>query len=476
MIKEKTYIKTTKILAIVLVLLFVFSSIFPVMNAGSMNKKTSVNNSNTIVCETDDYDLLIITIDSYVEPLNKLKTHKESFGIRTNIVTVSQIYQEIGSTGRDNPEKIKYYIKNCADLSNIEFVLLVGNFKKVPVRYVHNQDVQQGFNEPTFISELYYADIYDSEGGFSSWDSDGDGVFGEWIDDGVATEAEDKDIDLYPDVYVGRLACRNKVEVKTMVDKIITYETGAYGQDWSNRIVVAAGDTYPKYPTNEGEENTKHVLENMSDYDQTTLWTSDGTLTGVQDIIREINKGCGFLYFDGHANPFQWSTHPPEESKVWIRGLSILTMSLLMNKNMYPICVVGGCHNNQFDVHLGKLLEDPYYYFTFIPECWGWKLTRKIGGGSIATIGCSGLGMTKEDKDSFRGAGDFLEPSYFYEIGVNKTEYLGMAWGNAISGYLDEFPIDWNTPAAGDYAIDAKSVQQSVLLGDPSLKIGGYDQ
>jgi len=82
--------------------------------------------------------------------------------------------------------------------------------------------------------------------------------------------------------------------------------------------------------------------------------------------------------------------------------------------------------------------------------------------------------MTKEDKDSFSGAGDYLEPSFFYQIGVNNSEYLGDAWMNTLRMYLDKYPIDWDTPAAWDYAIDAKTVQQWVMLGDPSLKIGGY--
>jgi hypothetical protein len=47
--------------------------------------------------------------------------------------------------------------------------------------------------------------------------------------------------------------------------------------------------------------------------------------------------------------------------------------------------------------------------------------------------------------------------------------------GNAVSDYLDHFPINWNQGATNDSADDAKSVQQCVLLGDPSLKIGGYD-
>lgn len=419
-------------------------------------------------------DLLIITPQSFVSALQPLKDHKDKHGIETTIVTLDEVFNQNYWQGRDSAEKIKYFIKQSIEDWNISYVLLVGDFRQMPIRYVYNQDVMHGFQEPRFISEVYFADIYNADGSFSTWDTDEDGIYGEWIDDGSNNSAEDQPIDLYPDVAVGRIACRNKQEVNIMVNKIISYETNAFDSDWADNIMVCAGDTYPKLNGNEGEENTMHVLENMTGYDQSHLWASDGTLTGVKDIIDAFNDGLGFVYFDGHANPFHWSTHPPGDGSTWIDGLSILSMSLLRNKDMYPIVLVGGCHNLQFDVHLGKLAEDPYYYYTWIPECWGWKLTRTINGGSIATIGCSGLGMTKEDKDSFSGAGDYLEPSLFYQIGTNQTEYLGDAWVNALTMYLGRYPIDWNTPAAKDDAIDAKTVQQWVLLGDPSLKIGGY--
>jgi hypothetical protein len=148
-------------------------------------------------------------------------------------------------------------------------------------------------------------------------------------------------------------------------------------------------------------------------------------------------------------------------------------MTKLRNNEMLPVCVVNSCHNLEFDVNIFYILKQSYYYMTWIPECWGWKLTRKIGGGSIATIGYSALELTKEDKDSLEGAADYLDNSFFYNYGVNKIEILGEVWKESISRYLDKYPIDWNTPAGGDFSIDAKTVQQWVLLGDPSLQIGG---
>jgi hypothetical protein len=431
------------------------------------------NNSEQIdSTESSVYDLLIITPDEYSLLLKPLVNHKNNMDVKTRLVSVSEVYSQV-FLGRDKPEKIKFFIKDAYDNWGIKYVMLVGDFRKMPIRYVYNNE--PNWTEPCFISELYYADIYNKNGNFSSWDANDNGVFGEWIGD----NAQDSDIDLYPDVYVGRFACRNSFEVKIMVNKVINYETSTYGSDWFKRIVVAAGDTYPDgqypFPTPEyeGEENMRTVLGYMSGFENTTLFTSDATLEGPDDIIKAVNPGCGFLAFDGHANPALWSTHQPN-NREFIPDFNILTISRLWNFQKLPVCVVGGCHNSQFDVHLSRILEEPWYYRTWVPECWSWTLTRKIGGGSIATIGNTGLGMSKEDKSSLSGAGDYLEPQFFYEYGVNGTDILGECWGKAITRYLNAYPINWNTPAGWDYSIDAKTVQQWVLLGDPSLKIGGY--
>lgn len=472
-----------KLVVMLMVFLFI-GSLAPISQAYSITvhkQNDGCSSSQAITSQkASTYDLLIITPEIYAFALQPLVDHKNSFGVKTKLVTLDEVYRSDAAFwhGRDKPEKIKYFIKSAIEEWGISYVMLVGDFRQMPIRYVYNDEPYEGFPEPYFISELYYADIYDQNGNFSSWDSNNNGVFGEW----KGTEAQDKDIDLYPDVYVGRLACRNTLEVKVMVNKIITYETTAYDADWFNRIVVVAGDTYYdgyynfSTPLYEGEENAKTVLSYMPGFTNTSLFTSDGTLRGPRDVIRAIDQGCGFLFFDGHASPMKWSTHKPNDT-AWVDGLSTFTMNRLINNKKLPVCVVGGCHNMQFDVNLFNLLKNPiksYYYSTWAPECWGWKLTSKIGGGSIATIGCTGLGLTKEDKSTREGASDYLDSRFFYEYGINGTTILGKVWANAITDYLDKYPIDWNTRAGWDYAYDAKTVQEWVLFGDPSLQIGGY--
>jgi hypothetical protein len=186
------------------------------------------------------------------------------------------------------------------------------------------------------------------------------------------------------------------------------------------------------------------------------------------------------MFFEGHASPIAWGTHPPEIEKngTWVWGLKNYHMNFLRNGYKLPIVVAAACHNGQFDVTplnlLKKLQGEIVHVGTWALECWAWKMTSHPIGGSIATISNTGLGMSKEDKQSMKGAGDFMDMQFFVEYGNNRQEYLGDVWMDSISNYLDEFPIDWNDPAGSDSAYDAKTPQEWTLFGDPSLRIGGY--
>ena len=70
----------------------------------------------------------------YLEPL---VAHKNSHGIQTKLVTLNDIHDGtyFPAEGRDIQEKIKYFIKNAKETWNITYVMLVGNFAQVPVRY-----------------------------------------------------------------------------------------------------------------------------------------------------------------------------------------------------------------------------------------------------------------------------------------------------------------------------------------------------
>ncbi|RLF33304.1 MAG: peptidase C25 [Thermoplasmata archaeon] len=210
------------------------------------------------------YDLVVVAPKIFEKYLQRLVDHKNHVGVKTFLKTTEDIYNEY--RGRDKPEKIKYFIKDAIEKYNIKYVLLVGGLKSqfyakprddcnqgskgwyLPVRYTNLYDNPkfpldgEVLHDPGVLSDLYYADIYESGGNFSSWDPNCDGVFAAWGKPGVS---DDLGIDLLPDVCVGRLPCRNVNEVKTVVDKIINYEsTPVHDTDWFNKVTVVSGDGF----------------------------------------------------------------------------------------------------------------------------------------------------------------------------------------------------------------------------------------
>ncbi len=127
---------------------------------------------------------------------------------------------------------------------------------------------------------------------------------------------------------------------------------------------------------------------------------------------------------------------------------------------MYPIVVIGGCHTAGFDKNLWEGIN----YFTI--ECLSWVYARKINGGGIATIGNTALEYGIGGKDFINAYGGFLE-ARFFEVYGNGTDTLGEIWAEEIKMYVDALP-------ARNDMLHCKAVENWILLGDPSLKIGGY--
>ena len=464
-----------------------------VLYASEFSIKMNIDTTHAPLFTADEYDLLIVCPNKYkygrawYNELLPLVEHKEGHGIRTKLVSLDQA---ISGTyfpvqGRDDAEKLKYFIKEAIEQWGIKYVMLVGGRQGgvlnerwlMPVRYTHLDD-GSGW-EASYLSDLYFADVYKYEDGklvFEDWDSNGNGKFAEWK--GMKKD----ELDLAPDVAIGRLACRNIMEVKIMVKKIIEYEnSNALNEPWFKKMVVVGGDTFPPEddPYYEGEVSTAKSLEYMEGFEPVKLWTSLGTLTGEEDVVNAVSQGCGFLNFEGHGNPMSWATHPPNDEETWIGGLIVSDIPKLSNKNMYPVCVVGGCHNSQFNVSVFNLLKlekfyETYYKSEWSPECWSWWLARKIDGGSIATIGCTGLGYgyigdynNDGIPDCIQGLGGWIDIEFFRIYGQEKIDVLGDIHSTAITNYVSNFPVMKDN-------IDCKTVQEWVLLGDPSLKIGGY--
>ena len=447
---------------------------------------------NPLLPNYSSYDLLIIAPPEFIRYLQPLVDHKIDHGVNTRLASLNEVYEKMYWQGRDNAEKIKYYIKSSVENWGVKYVLLVGGIKgqstewNLPARYSHVvPPEEQEYPEASFVSDLYFADIYDGSGEFSSWDSNGDNLFAEWS--GTFKD----DMDVYPDVYLGRLPCRNVAEVKIMVDKIINYEKSpSKDKQWFKNLLLVGGDSYvEEAQINEGELICDEASLKMPGFTPVEVYATQNDING-QTVNNAMNQGSGFAYFCGHGSDVSWNTHffPANDSNL-CSGYTVIDMIFLKNKYKLPVTIVGGCHNGQFDISIMKsitkgldkkglkyfLPSSRFWYDGWAPNCWAWWLTRKLGGGAIATIANTGLGTHGEGDVDNNSVADYLEvldgwmELRFLELyGEYNNDILGGNHGQTITEYLNRF-------IGNEAKMDVKMVQQWELFGDPSLKIGGYE-
>jgi len=268
--------------------------------AENVNIKISYENPNIdIFPQKNTYDLVIISPLKFSTELQRLVNHKNTFGVKTVLKTTELIYQQY--PGIDEPEQIKYFIKDALETWGVKYVMLVGGLKSnfyakpkddinhgsagwyLPVRYSNFQwDGAASYNftsgEPGYLCDLYYADIYNSTGAFDNWDSNGNGIFAEWSGD-----LRDE-LDLYPDVALGRLACRSNKEVKDVVNKIINYEKQPADPSWFKRMIAISGDGF----LDQEDWNIQWDTNGLVDGEY-TIYAQSSNPEGVYGPIDEIH-------------------------------------------------------------------------------------------------------------------------------------------------------------------------------------------
>jgi len=398
----------------------------------------------------ESYDLIVLAPSDFTGELNNLITHKISRGINATLVTLSDIKSGIyfPPDGRDDEEIVKYFIKNAIEQWNTRYVLLVGGADQFPTRYTHVYVSYGSGDAEVFASDLYFADIYDENNDFCSWDSNENNLFGEYQ---WGSERLTDEVDILPDVYLGRLACVNNNEVAIVVNKIIKYENQeSYKKEWFSNMVLCGGDTFPgdSQTIDEGEYLCGVVENVMTGFSSNPLYVSNGNLRTTTDIADGVSDGGGFFILAGHANPSSWSTHPHENEKIWIptSGFRNAHAASLNNGDKLPILLTESCSP---------------FKFPSIDDCLGWSFISNPTGGAIAGFGCTGLSWGSGGSGVVSSlTGKLLVDTvkaYKYDGAIT----VGEMWGRGINRYYKPY-LD-----GGGH----KSVEEWQLFGDPSLSI-----
>lgn len=423
-------------------------------------------------------DFLIITPKVFSPELKRLKEHKEQHEIITKIVTLDEIYNGFyfPVEGRDNAEMIKYFLKSAKENWQIDYVMLVGGKEDMPVRFVENV---YGRHYNFFISDLYYADIYDKDSSFCSWDSNQNDIFGE-----VNASYPIDNIDLYPDICIGRLLCNDISELQLVVSKIIDYEENAYDADWFKNIVIFGGDSQPSflefiYPlfgfrigsiAFEGEYIGNKISRKLSDFNAKKVYASGFFKPNIEMLTNEnvndaINDGAGFVLLSGHGSPDKIWSHLPFDAKMDRRfpypsGYTIEEVKHLNNGEKLPVVIFCACSCGDFD---------------YISSPLAWEFMKKENGGAIACIANTNPSYLIPSTLCTDTVNGHLTMT-FYESYANGIDIIGDLWKETIVNYMNDqnawdlTPLNWKI-----YNVSIMTLEVWTLFGDPTLKIGGYE-
>lgn len=415
----------------------------------------SVLKNTMPVSGAESYDLVIIAPAQFSEALAGLVEHKNSHGVLSFVQTVEEIYGSY--PGVDQAEQIKYFIKDAYDAFNVSYVLLVGDIDQVPIRRTALSWEYFGkLAVPDVLTDLYYADLYDSNGSFASWDPNNDGMFSEIrmvMDQRPYAETLEviDSVEMVPEVMVGRLPCSSVREVSIVVQKIISYETTTYGSAWFSRLVLLGGDTFPSVGgISEGEVVTEHIASLLPGFTPVRLWTSTQGFRPWK-INKEISKGAGFVSYSGHG--FQYGIATSDYDKTARRYYLLPYILGIRNKERHPVMFFDACLTGAFD----------YQVVGIDVPCFAWALVKKQNSGAIAAVAATRVAFGGFAGNPLVAGASRLHSSFFeaYSPGVS----LGEMFLQAQQAYIEDI---WET-----VIYDPLTVQEFCLIGDPSLQVGG---
>ncbi|MFO8184873.1 MAG: C25 family cysteine peptidase [Candidatus Aegiribacteria sp.] len=228
--------------------------------------------------------MLIVTDQAFLVPFGQLADRRTAGGILTEVVIIDSVYAS--ASGRDEAEMLRNYVKDYNTSYGLDYLLLGGDTGTIPFRKAYAMTCEAGFHprEDSLPCDHYFADLD------GDWDANGNSTFGE-IDD---------EVDLYPDIIVGRAPVETLSEAETFVANIVAYEDCQYEDHYQSVLFLAEILWWDPY-TNSGESKDMIEEEFLPGFlDVTKLYEALGN-ENPTTTMAALNQGQNFINHDGHA-------------------------------------------------------------------------------------------------------------------------------------------------------------------------------
>ncbi len=384
---------------------------------------------------------LIITDGSLVDAVKPLAVWKSRKGLLTRVITTREIKNTY--SGRDTQEKMRNCVMDYEERFDLEYLLLAGDYAKVPTRNTRNSNPYQGYGEPnTFASDLYFACV--DKG--TNWNRDGDFQYAEVgeIDDGV------------PDMANGRLAIDSPSTMSLVISTLIRREKELEYNESANTAVMMAGDPthIPGDPTDTVDHFWTEYGEDVFSDRETLYYDGSGTLSFSSSSFKQV-VGDGYQAISYYSHGTQ--TGLPN----------------LYNNNQVGSLSSDGPDGSFFVMAcLTGWFDDPTQgsmgYFT---ECFGEVLTETNGKGVVGYMGASRLAVGQIDR-VYSADAPGLEEDYWRSIheavNGNITANVGTVWKESVTHFSGSF---YPFTSGGSQDVGLRTFLEYNLLGEPDAPL-----
>ncbi|MDD4858552.1 MAG: C25 family cysteine peptidase, partial [Candidatus Krumholzibacteria bacterium] len=250
---------------------------------------------------------LIVTNEAMKSAFQRLADCRTKEGIPAVVRTVEWISENVRS-GADRAESIRNYICAAYEQWGVEWVVLGGDTDVIPARFAYCS-----YYTGEFIpTDMYYSCLD------GTWNADGDSLWGEAYH---SSSLPGDEVDLYSEVYVGRMPASTLDEANILVNKAIEYSTPTDTASRSKFLILAEvlfpSPYYPGDPINlDGAEITEpmyaNYLESNPDVTTTRLYEIYYDYSGALEltknaVIDSMNAGTNHILDVGHGNLYNMS-------------------------------------------------------------------------------------------------------------------------------------------------------------------------
>lgn len=349
---------------------------------------------------------LIVTTDALKGTLQPLASWKSRKGIFTSIITVEEL-REIYPTG-DDAKRIRKYIQELESSNDLDYVLLAGDYDKVPTRNTVNLHPETMYGEPvTFASDGYYACV--DQG--TTWNSDGDGLYAE------GSELDDA----FPDLAIGRIAINDRTVLGSVINDIIERERNISWSQEKGEVLHIVGDpkNVPGDPVDIMDHFWTEYLYDLFTKRETMHYDGTGSLSfssgGFSNAIGEGHQAIGYFSHGQQTGiPNLFSNHQVSSLPAYGREGLFFLMACLT-----------GWFDDPNQGNMG--------YFN---DCFGEYMTETPRKGVSGYIGASRLAVGNIDT-TYNGDAPGLEEDFWRAV---REAYLGNI--RSTNGDIYRYAID----------------------------------